>query len=152
MEKMPGGTAEERSGLEKLNTLLGMFGTEKARDNFISLCEQYYKARTEQVQANNDTENYSRNKKVVYSPPRRAQIHNAIMEIIGRIATESKNPTAEQAEVLRDFASRENVAQAIKEYVLHQDSVDEEDDEDEAVKKKQNMSGPSYFHSLGREH
>ena len=156
MEQLPKTTEQdpikELSGKEKFDIILGLFGTEQARENFISLCQEYYKARMEQAPPIEDAENYRSQRKVGYSPPRRAYVHNIIMETLTRLATESKNLTPVQESVLRDFHSRDNVAQAIKEYVFAGEDKDEEDDEDVVQKKKGDMSGPAYFHSLGREH
>ncbi len=141
-------SVEKLSGKQKFDILLGLFGSAEARDRFVSICKEYYIARTKQTVQGNDGENHKPKKGVVYSPPKRAALHNKIMDTIGRIATESKNLNELQLSVLRNFASRENVAQAIKGYILAENTLEEDEDED-AIKKT-TMSETAYFHSLSK--
>ena len=138
---------------EKFNILLGLFGTDKARENFLETCKKYLSARiAHETQINtSEAENY-RPKKITYSPPQRASLHNAIMDTISRLATETKNPSPEQSAVLSDFYSREDIAKSIKSYFAHESSQEYLDDEDEPKVNRRDISGPAYFHSLGKEH
>ena len=140
---------------EKFNILLGLFGTDRARKSFLETCKNYLSARImHETQAKmSDAENY-RTKKITYSPPERANIHNAIMDTISRLATETKNPTPEQSAILRDFYSREDIATAIKSYFTHESKTEyiKDEDEDKPEVKKKDMSDPAYFHYLGKEH
>lgn len=142
------GKEKKMSGREKFEILLGIFGTDKARDNFLSVCREYLASRKSSVKVE-DAENYSPESKVRYSSPRRAELHNYIMETMTLLATEAKDLTPEEEEALKDLHSREAMAQAIKEYVLAEEHR-EDDDEDEVAKKQSGMSPTAYFHSLGK--
>ena len=148
-----GKESEELLPHEKFDILLGLFGTNKAREKFLEICKNYLSARiTTDIQINtSNSENYS-TKKIPYSPPGRALLHNIIMDTISKLAVETRDPTEVQSQVLRDFYSREEIAKAIKSYFAHEIKQENIDDEDELEKKKIKMSGPAYFHSLGREH
>lgn len=145
--------AEKFLPREKFEILLSLFGNKQARENFISLCKEYHREKIQQTILPEDAENHRLKKKIIYSPPRRAHLHNAIMDTIARLATQSRNLTSSQESVLRDLHSRENVAEAIRAYILSENGVNEEDDEDEIMKKgTSSESEVAHFHSLGREH
>lgn len=147
---------KELSYVEKFDVLLGFFGSEKARNAFLEKCKMYLLARAaHEAQVNlGDSENYRKVKNVSYSVPQRAETHNAIMDTIKALATEIKTFTETQEEVIRFFSNREEVAKAIKEYFKDQKERDKEyyNDEDEPDVNRRDMSGPAYFHSLGKEH
>lgn len=155
MERAPRNESEQNeesfSRKEKFEMLLGLFGTDEARERFLSICKDYYGSRKEELPPTVDAENYRAQNNKRYSPPRRAELHNLIMETLTMLATQSKNLTPLQKSVLNEFHSREEIAGAVKEYVLAEEKR-EEDDEDEVERKRSSMSGPAYFHSLGKEH
>lgn len=140
---------------KKFEILLTLFGSDNAREHFISLCREYDTERSNDVAVAGmgDAENYRHGRKAVpYSPPKRAHLHNRIMEIIGKLATQSKKLTPHQEKVLTDLGSRENVAQAIHAYVLNRENEDDGYDEEEEIRKGQKQSEVAYYHSLGRDH
>jgi hypothetical protein len=141
---------EKLSLKEKFAVLLSVFGTEQARRNFIALCREYNTERVAQVVSQDDGENYRAKKSIVYSPPQRANLHNRIMETIGKLSVQSKKITPRQEAVLRDFHSREKVAEAVAAFILAESGLGGGDDLSEEGRK--NMSDTAYFHSLGREH
>lgn len=146
----PGLSTEKISPRKKFEIILGLFGSDKARENFIALCKEYDQERSEQVVLSGDAENYKHgDKKIPYSPPKRAHLHNKVMETIAKLATQSKKLTPLQEAVLRDLHSRENAAQAIHKYLLEGHTADDEEDE---IRKKGGQSEVAYFHSLGKEH
>jgi len=142
-EKLPSKT--------KFKVLLDLFGSEKARENFISLCKEYNIERTRQVILQDTVENYRPTKSIDYSPPKRAELHNNIMEIIAKLAVQLKKVTPLQKSVLRDFHSRENVAEAIKAFILAEQGATGAEEELSKGESK-NMSDVAHFHSLGKEH
>jgi hypothetical protein len=144
-------TAESLSRKKKFEVLLSIFGTDSAREQFLELCRKYHTARGNSRHPSplSDSENYISHAQPVYTTPQRAETHNEIMRTIGALGVQAKNLAPLQQEVLLEFASREEVAMAIKEYVLAEQHR-EEDDEDEERKKTQNMSPTAYFHSLGK--
>lgn len=132
---------------KKFKVLLGLFGSDKARENFLALCKEYNSERVSQVVSQEDSENYRRKRPVTYSPPKRAALHNSIMETISRLATQTKNLTGEQEAALRDFHSREHVAEAIQAYILAEKGIT-----GGGEIERRDMSDVAYFHSLGKEH
>ncbi len=136
---------------EKFDILLKMFGTDKARENFISMCKEYSSQRVGQEVSYGDAENYRHNRKISYSPPKRAALHNSIMDIIAKIAVQTKSLSPAQQLVLKDFQSRESVAEAIRAYLLAGKKIID-DEEEEAKKSPTGKSDVARFHSLGREH
>lgn len=82
--------AEKFSPKEKFEVLLGLFGNEKARQNFITLCKEYRVERVTQVVSQDQNETFVPKGKEEYSPPKRADLHNKIMEIIAKLAIQSK--------------------------------------------------------------
>lgn len=139
--------------IKNFEALLGIFGNEKARDSFIDLCKKYWEARLISGISLGDSENYRPVRKVEYSPPGRADIHNEIMEIISRLATQAKNLNPEQTEALRVFVNREEVAQSIREYIADEKEKDneyyaDEDQPDSKIDPRRN-SDTAYYHNLG---
>jgi hypothetical protein len=135
------------SGKEKFDIVLKLFGTEKARDSFIELCKEYASLRIANS-ADAAGENYMPRQKRTYSPPRRANLHNRIMETLKALSLQRLDPLPEK--VLFEMASRETAGKIVKEWELANEH--EDDEEDEAVRKRGDMSGSAYYHSLGREH
>jgi hypothetical protein len=73
------------------------------------------------------------------------------MKTLQRLSLQKLDPLSEK--VLREMASRETAVQIVKEWVLaHEGEENEDIKTTEEVRKKNNMSGPAYFHSLGRGH
>lgn len=140
----------QSTNYEKMRVVLGLFGSEKARENFLNLCREYneirnkHKARAMLV----DGENYSRGKSD--SSGQRATIHNAIMTTLGKLSMQKLQP--DQQAVLNEMASRDFTAQVIHDYlaedaVIHQEYVDSGEDDEY---KKPPQSNVAYFHSLGK--
>ncbi len=156
MDKLPKlsqtNPAEKFSPKEKFEVLLSLFGSEKARKNFISLCKEYHMERVTRVILQDQNENFIPKDKATYSPPKRADLHNRIMEIIGKLAVQSKNITPLQEAVLRDFHSRECVAKAIRDFILTEQGIQRDGEEELLEKKKEGMSETAYYHSLGEDH
>jgi hypothetical protein len=94
-----------------------------------------------------DAEHYQPTGKRTYSPPRRAILHNQIMDTLKRLSLQKLNPLSQK--VLYEMADREVAGDIIKEWVLANEN---EEDEDVEAHKRNNMSGPAYFHSLGNEY
>lgn len=98
----------ELSRKEVFSVLLGMFGSQKTRANFVMLCQSYWRERYRD--AAQDGENSVMT--------RRSEYHNAIMATIERINSQIKEPTELQQQVLRRLlGSREEVAQCAKAYL-----------------------------------
>ncbi len=136
----------ELSGVEKFEEILKLFGTETAREAFVATCKEYISTR--RIENSRDGENYSRGS-TKYSHPKRADLHNTIMDILARLGAQSKNISAQQETILREIHNRDDAAEIIKAYIVTTEHQKDED-EDEKIKKKQNMSGTAYFHSLGK--
>lgn len=145
----PDSSFERFSPEGKLDVILGLFGSEKARQNFISLCEEYNMERTRSRILPDDAEGSGLKKaKISYSPPKRAHLHNMIMEIIGKLAIQFENPTPLQKKVLGELHSRENVAEAIRAYIINERGAGQEDGEREI---RENTKSPTaYFHFLNK--
>ncbi|MBU0998994.1 hypothetical protein KKG24_01650 [Patescibacteria group bacterium] len=156
MDKLPKlsqtNPVEEFSLKAKFEILLGLFGSEKARQNFISLCNEYNVERVKRIILQDQNETFIPKDKVAYSPPKRADLHNKIMEIISKLAVQSKKITLLQEAVLRDFHSREYVAEAIKEFISTEKETTRDGGEELSGENGKNMSGVAYFHSLGNDH
>ena len=156
MDKLPKlsqtNPVEEFSLKAKFEILLGLFGSEKARQNFISLCKEYHKERIRQIILQDEGENYKPKNTITYSPPKRADLHNKIMEIIGKLAIQLKNTTPLQEATLRDLSSRENVAEAIREFILAEQGTIRDGEEELLEENRKNMSDVAYYHSLGNDH
>lgn len=135
------------SGKEKFDIVLKLFGTQKARDTFVGICEEYAALRIANS-AEIAGENYEPRQRRTYSPPRRANLHNRIMETLKQLSLQKLDPLSEK--VLFEMASRETAGKIIKEWELANEH--EEDEEDEAVRRRGDMSGTAYYHSLGKEH
>ncbi len=148
--KSPEQLKEER--LENFRTILGMFGTTKAKGRFLSLCREYWTVRAVHDISLGDGENYHPSRKIEYSPQGRADTHNAIMDTIGRLAVQTKKYTPKQEMALRAFAEREEVAQAIREYILDEKDKDKDylEDEDQPGSKTdpRKVSDVAYYHNL----
>jgi len=148
MEQKP----EELSGKEKFEVILKLFGSETARHAFIETCKQYVALRTFSSESALEEGQGDERDKYTLSP-KRAILHNRIMETLKHLSLGRLDPLSEK--VLHEMASREITKQIVKEWVLaHENAVDEDEDikATEEIRKKNDMSGPSYFHSLGKEH
>lgn len=139
-------SAERLTGKEKFEIILKLFGTNTARAAFIEVCKKYVALRLTSL-ADDHGENYVPRGGRVYSPPQRAKIHNQIMDTLQHLALQKLAPLQEK--VLREMASREAAGQIIKDWVSANDHPEEEE-EGESERKRSDMSGPAYFHSLGR--
>ncbi len=140
--------SEKLSGREKFEIILGLFGTDTAREAFIETCKQYVSSRRDSV-LRPDAENYQAGHRPAYSPPRRANLHNSIMETLTSIATQSKSLSPLQTKVLREMYDRNITAEIVKEYIASISNNDE-GDEDEKQKKRSGQSDTAYYHSLGK--
>ena len=138
---------EKLQNKDKFEIILKLFGSTPARDSFIEVCKKYAALRKVSLPDGNG-ENYEHGGRK-YSPPQRANLHNQIMDTLQRLSLQKLAPTQEK--VLFEMASREMAGQIIKDWVLAQ-SDEGEDDEDKLEEKRKHMSGPAYFHSLGKEH
>jgi len=146
MEKFRAESGPELSPREKFEVLLGMFGTEKAKEKFLKLCREYFIYKVAPVNEN-DSENYKADKKPKYSNPLLSRAHDHLKDVFTRLALEYKNPSAVHEQVLREFQSRTLLGEAVRAYIHSLDNMD--DDED--VEKMRGRSDTAYFHSLGRE-
>ena len=135
----------ELSDIEKFGEVLKLFGTDQAREGFLATCKEYISTR--RIENTKDGENYSRD--IKYSHPKRADLHNTIMDILSRLATQSKNISPQQETILRKMHNRDDAAEIIRAYVVATEHQEDED-EDEKIKRRQTMSGTAYFHSLGK--
>jgi|GEM_PF-1189448 len=147
----PRNELQRLSGKERLEVVLGLFGTDVARKNFLDKCRAYNIERKQSVPTS-DGKNYQ-TKGVKYSLPKRAFLHNSIMDTISRLGVQTKKLSALQREVLSELASREEVARCIRDYVVFEEGRDD-DNEDEQLPTVDSSSnfGASKWHTLGREH
>lgn len=74
-----------------LDDLLQQFGTDKARDRFLDLCRQYYAERSHHEALEQAG--------LPFEGSRRAQIHNAIMEIVQKLSIHSGRHMPSRKEV-----------------------------------------------------
>ncbi|PJE75746.1 hypothetical protein COV04_03220 [Candidatus Uhrbacteria bacterium CG10_big_fil_rev_8_21_14_0_10_48_11] len=143
-------TAESLRPQQRMEIFLGIMGSDEAREHFLELGRQYLRERR-RTTANTDSENFFR--QIRYSPPQRAALHNAIMEIIGRVAIQKRNPTKIERRVMNDFASREEVVASLEAYLEDKKTLVSEDEPDDD--KPHTRPGPSkaaFWHRKGREH
>ena len=128
---------ESLSPNEKFEIVLKLFGSAKAKDVFIETCKEYADLRNA-APADALGENYEPRQKRTYSPPRRANIHNRIMETLKQLSLQRLDPLSQK--VLFEMASRETAGKIIKEW-----SLTSNHEEDETVRKRNDMSGPTYL-------
>lgn len=139
---------ENLTNIQKFEKVLKLFGSASARNNFLEACRKYAALRMK-AQLDTHGEDYQPITRKTYSPPRRANLHNQIMETLKNLSLQRLDPLSER--ILREMASRETAGQIIKDWVLAEET-NQEEDEAEQERKRDDMSGPAYFHSLGREH
>ncbi len=140
----------ELTGKEKLEVVLRLFGSTSAREGFLETCRKYAALRSIALPDMHEMENYAPLGRGAYSPPQRANLHNQIMDTLKHLALQKLTPLQEK--VLREMASRETAGRIIKEYVLAERHEDEDEENDPHTRKPDDTPGPTYFHSLGREH
>ena len=148
--KLENNSAEEEyqslSGREKFERLLTLFGTASSRDNFIDLCRKYI---AERRMSSHSGRNEPSEIKKVYSPPKRANFHNAIMDTLKRLATQTRKIDPITEKVLNEVASRETIAAIAEEWVSANEYGEEEDEDQKARKGTSSMS--AFFHSRGED-
>lgn len=147
----PEGKYEQLSGKEKLEAVLKLFGTDKARAAFIKNCKDYIVARDRANRLSHASEAYLRRQAVI-SDPGQAAIHNKIMFTITSLSSQSDNKSPLQDAILREMVDRDVTAKIIREYVASIDSAVSEDEEDEMPGRKPGMSDTAYYHFLSKEH
>lgn len=96
---------------ERMDTILGIFGTDTARERFLALCERYYTIVREQKLA----EMAGSHKKGYGETSERATFHNEIMRTLTLLAIQAKL-TPEAKEVLYGLADRDKVTKLITDY------------------------------------
>jgi len=135
----------------QFSTLLTMFGTDVARENFLRHCRAYNSERIERERTQRVAE--VSGEAPAKSSPMRSQLHNKIMETIQAISLGTKRPTKEQQEALNTFASREDVAHAIHDFVKseHKEARNTVHD-DEYEQAPSAPSSAREWHMLGKEH
>lgn len=97
-----------------IEDLLSLFGTEQARENFLSSCKQYRKSLWRRKQEE-ITEKFL--KRAESEESSEARIHNEIMDIIARLSSETDDQQA--THIFSELGDRHKVAQAILDYLDH---------------------------------
>lgn len=92
---------------QTMRRLLAMFGTEKAMQNFLDLCESYYDKLREQKLSS--VKGYSEKQKG------RASGHNEIMRILQKLSLAQK-PGAEAEHFLFELSDREKISEIVGDY------------------------------------
>jgi hypothetical protein len=132
------------SDKEKFEHILSLFGTKVARDNFIDTCKKYIAER--RTSSGSGRSEYSETGHI-YSPPKRADLHNAIMDTLKRLVAQTKKIDPVTEKVLREVASREAMALITQEWVSAEEYGE---DEDEDHRARKGTSWPTaFFHSRG---
>lgn len=75
----------------KLDNVLDLFGTEVAKQNFLTLCKEYYGERVNQEAAESAG--------LPVPNSRRAEIHTEIMRIVQKLFLQKKDPMPSRKEV-----------------------------------------------------
>jgi hypothetical protein len=143
----PRGRSEQLDGKEKLEAILGLFGTDSARESFIENCEEYIKARNKAARESYSLDSSVRSRSVT-SGPVQAIIHNKIMGTLIRLATQSQNISPLQREILREMHDRDVTAKIVGEYVASKNISKGNGAEEEDGRGR--VSGAAYYHSLGK--
>lgn len=76
---------------KSLASLLCLFGTERAKENFLRLCREYYGERVRQEAAEHAGQ--------PVTGSRRAEIHNQIMEVVQKLYLRSNDPMPSRKDV-----------------------------------------------------
>jgi hypothetical protein len=134
------------SGREKFERLLSLFGTETARDRFIETCRNYVAERRKDS-GSGRTEYLGAKQK--YSPPKRANFHNAIMDTLKRLATQTKKIDPVTEKILREVASREDMAAIAMDWVAANEYGEDEDEDQKA--RRGTTTPTAFFHSRGED-
>lgn len=100
---------EELSHAKKIERVLKMFGSEKAKENFLSLIDRYYEAMSKQKQSSLAVKSIAETE--------RSNIHNELMEIIQALAVHAKEGSEEE-KILREFADRHKLIEAIDDWIF----------------------------------
>ena len=134
------------SGKEKFELILNLFGTETARRTFIENCRNYV---AERRKSSGSGRNEYTDTKRDYSPPQRAKFHNAIMETLKKLATQSKKIDPVTRKVLFEAASREAMAAIAQEWVAANEYGEDEDEDRQARKGTSSLT--AFYHSRGED-
>jgi len=101
--------AEQRArNYQTMQQLLAMFGTEKARQNFLNLCEEYHDKLREQKLSS--VKGYSEKEKG------RDHCHNEIMRTLQKLSLAQK-PGTKAEHFLFELSDREKISQIISDYL-----------------------------------
>lgn len=134
------------SGKEKFERLLGLFGTEAARAGFIETCEKYVAER--RLNSSSGRSEYAGTKQT-YSPPKRAALHNKIMDTLTKLATQHKKIDPVTRKVLFEAATRETMASIAQEWVSANEYGEDTDEDQQA--RKGTSSITAFYHSRGQD-
>jgi hypothetical protein len=134
------------SGKEKFERLLDLFGNGTARDTFIETCRKYV---AEKRLSSGSGRNEYPGEKQKYSPPKRADLHNSIMETLKRLATQTRKMDPVTEKVLFEVASRETMASIAEEWISSNEYGEDEDEDRKARKGTSSMT--AFFHSRGED-
>ncbi|HEB01443.1 MAG TPA: hypothetical protein ENI16_00405 [Candidatus Portnoybacteria bacterium] len=107
IEKELTGEEERKENHRAMNKILEMFGTEKARENFLDLLEKYRQKYLEQK--------LSSPRAYTESEKGRAALHNQVMETFQRLSLTAQ-PNSEEEKILRELADRERTHEVIRDY------------------------------------
>lgn len=135
---------ETLSGKEKFDVVLNLFGSEAAKNAFLEACKKYVTERKTSSNIGHD-EIYVPRTRRTYSPPKRAALHNQIMETLKRLSLQKLDPLSEK--VLFEMADREIAGGIIEDWVRANEG---EEDEDE-IERKKGKSTTTYYHSKGED-
>jgi hypothetical protein len=134
------------SGKEKFERLLKLFGTQTARDGFVETCRKYIGER--RLSSGSGRSEYAGERKG-YSSPQRANLHNAIMGTLKRLATQTRRIDPVTEKVLYEVAERDTMASITEEWVSANEYGEDEDEDQKA--RKGTSSITAFFHSRGED-
>ena len=134
------------SGKEKFERLLGLFGTQTARDGFIETCRKYIGER--RLSSGSGRSEYPGEKKK-YTSPQRAKLHNAIMDTLKRLATQTRKIDPVTEKILYEVAERDTMAAIAEEWVSANEYGEDEDEDQKARRGTSSMT--NFFHSRGKD-
>lgn len=84
-----------------------------------------------------------------YSPPKRADFHNQIMDTLKKLATQTRKMDPVTQKVLYEVASREAMALIAQEWVSANEYGEDEDEDHKA--RRGTSSTTAFFHSRGED-
>ena len=98
---------EKEENYGKMEKILEMFGTEKAKERFKNLLDAYYEIlRGVKIKSKTEAQSYE---------GERGEIHKKIMDTLGALSIHQK-PGGEEEKILRSLADKDIAAQAIDDY------------------------------------